>query len=396
METISKLEADSIFLLTLGGILLFGLLTTTLGRQKYLPRVTLLIIFGLIIGKQGLDIIPVMFSQRFELITDMALLMIGFLLGGKLTKNSLQNSMKKALWISLSAAISTTIIVSLGLILLGIPQEVAILLGCISSATAPSAVMDVVLESGYKGPFQELLLSIVALDDAWALILFAVGIALVSTLSGLNADSSSLWLAVKDIGGAIILGSLMGFPAAFITGRVRQGQPILSEALGIVFICGGLALWFDVSFLIASMVLGAIVANFAKHHEYPFHAIQGIERPFMITFFVSAGAALDLTVIPEAGLIGVAYILFRIAGKLIGAAIGSQCSKTEQKTKNWMGAALLPQAGVAIGMALAAANDFPAYRQILLTVVISSTVFFEIIGPVFTRLALEHVKESNS
>ena len=396
METVSQLESDSIFLLTLGGILLFGLITATLGRQKYLPRVTLLIIFGLIIGKQGLDIIPVMFSQRFELITDMALLMIGFLLGGKLTKNSLQNSMKKALWISLSAAISTTIIVSLGLILLGIPQEVAILLGCISSATAPSAVMDVVLESGYKGPFQELLLSIVALDDAWALILFAVGIALVSTLSGLNADSSSLWLAVKDIGGAIILGSLMGFPAAFITGRVRQGQPILSEALGIVFICGGLALWFDVSFLIASMVLGAIVANFAKHHEYPFHAIQGIERPFMITFFVSAGAALDLTVIPEAGLIGVAYILFRIAGKLIGAAIGSQCSKTEQKTKNWMGAALLPQAGVAIGMALAAANDFPAYRQILLTVVISSTVFFEIIGPIFTRLALERVKEANS
>ena len=159
METISKLESDSIFLLTLGGILLFGLITTTLGRQKYLPRVTLLIIFGLIIGKQGLDIIPVMFSQRFELITDMALLMIGFLLGGKLTKNSLQHSMNKILWISLSTAISTAIIVSLGLILFGLPKEVAILLGCIASATAPSAVMDVVLESDYKGPFQELLLS---------------------------------------------------------------------------------------------------------------------------------------------------------------------------------------------------------------------------------------------
>ena len=100
METISKLESDSIFLLTLGNILLFGLITATLGRQKYLPSVTLLIIFGLSIGKQGLDIIPVMFSQRFELNTDMALLMIGFLLEGKLIKNSLQHSMSKVLWIS--------------------------------------------------------------------------------------------------------------------------------------------------------------------------------------------------------------------------------------------------------------------------------------------------------
>lgn len=391
MEKIPGLEADSIFLLTVGGILLFGLITATLGRQKYLPRVTLLIIFGLLIGKQGMDIIPVMFSERFELITDMALLMIGFLLGGKLTKKSLRHSLSKVLWISISAATLTTIVVSVGLVLLGVPKEIAILLGCIASATAPSAVMDVVLESNYKGPFKNRLLSIVALDDAWALILFALGSALVSSLTGIDAHNSSIWSVIEYIVGAILLGLAIGFPAAFLTGRVRQGQPILSEALGIVFVCGGLALWLNISFLIASMVLGAVVANFAKHHNSPFHTIQGIERPFMIIFFVSAGAALDLSMVAEVGWLGVAYILFRIIGKCAGAAIGSQYCKADQNTKKWMGMALLPQAGVAIGMALVAANQFPEYRQTLLTVVISSTVFFEIIGPVFTRLALERV-----
>lgn len=393
MEPLSRFESESVFLLTFGSILLFGLITATLGRQKYLPRVTLLIIFGLLIGKQGVDIIPVMFSQNFGLITDMALLMIGFLLGGKLSKDSLHHSIKKALWISISAAVFTTIIVSSGLIIIGVPKEVAILLGCLAAATDPSAIVDIILESNYKGPFQRLLLYIVALDDAWALILFAIGIAVVSSLSGVNAESTSIWLAVKDIGGAIILGLLIGFPAAFLTGRVKPGQPILSEALGIVFVCGGLAIWLDVSFLISSMVLGAIVANFAKHHEYPFHAIQGIERPFLIIFFVFAGAALDLSAILEVGLIGIAYIVLRVVGKIIGAAIGSHYSKANRKTRNWMGVALLPQAGVAIGMALVAANHFPEYRQILLTVAISSTVFFEIIGPVFTRLALEKVKK---
>ncbi len=104
---------------------------------------------------------------------------------------------------------------------------------------------------------------------------------------------------------------------------------------------------------------------------------------------ILAGASLEFKTINEIGLIGIVYVLCRVAGKIIGARVGSQCSKADQITKHWMGVALLPQAGVAIGMALVASNHFPEYRQLLLTVVISSTVFFEIVGPVFTRLALE-------
>lgn len=384
--------SSSQFLVTLGGILLLGLFTNTLGRRTFLPRVTLLILFGVIIGKDLFDIIPSVFSDRFQIIADIALLMVGFLLGGKLTLRSLRKTANQVLWISISAAIFTVLIVSSGLMLAGVAKEIAIILGCISSATAPAAIFDVVKESNHKGQFSDLLLSIVALDDAWALILFAVGVAIVTSINGNASDVSPILHVSRDIGGAILLGTLIGVPAAYITGRINWGEPILSEALGVVFISGGLAMMFEVSFLITAMVVGAVITNFAKHHDYPFHAIEGIEWPFMVTFFVLAGASLDISALKEIGMIGVVYILCRAIGKYLGAFIGGHYSKANKEIQHWMGVALLPQAGVAIGMALVAAQYFPEYRQTLLSIIISSTIFFEIIGPVFTRLAIAKVK----
>jgi Kef-type K+ transport system membrane component KefB len=386
------MQSASQFLIALGGILLLGLLTDVLGRRTHLPRVTLLLIFGVIIGKDLLDIIPSVFSDRFEIIADMALLMVGFLLGGRLTVGTLKKSASQILWISISAAVVTTVMVSAGLVWIGVSVEIAILLGCIASATAPAAVLDVVTESGCKGRFSNLLLSIVSLDDVWALLLFGIGIAVVHSISGLDADMLPILIIAREIGGAILLGILIGLPAAYLTGRIKPGQPILIEALGIVFICGGLAIMLDVSFLIASIVMGAVIANFAKHHEYPFHAIEGIEWPFMVIFFVLAGASIELTAVRDIGFIGIVYILCRATGKYLGVMLGSHCGKAGKETKRWMGIALLPQAGVAIGMALVASEHFPEYRQTLLSVIISTTIFFEIIGPVLTRMALQRAR----
>ena len=124
-------------------------------------------------------------------------------------------------------------------------------------------------------------------------------------MTGLDADVLPLITVTKEIGGAIILGVLIGLPAAYLTGRIKSGQPMLIEALGIVFVCGGLAIMFDVSFLIASMVMGAVITNLARHHEYPFHAIEGIEWPFMVIFFVLAGASIELGAARDIGFIGI-------------------------------------------------------------------------------------------
>lgn len=393
MDTAPNLD-DYLFLLSLGGVLISGLVISAVGKKTRLPRVTLLLIFGVVIGKGGLDIIPIIFSNQFEIISEIALMMVGFLLGGRLTVISLKSYLSETIWISIAAAVITALIVTLALIFLGVPFELAVVLGCLASATDPAAILDVTQESSYTKSFKNLLLSIVALDDAWALMLFGLGIALVSSLNSVGVEHSALLMVAQDIGGAILIGLGIGFPAAYLTGRVKPGQPILSEALGAVFICGGLALWLGVSFLIASMVLGAVVGNFARHHEQPLHAIEGIEWPFMVIFFVLAGANLELRMLSSIGLICAVYIIFRIVGKMVGARIGGQFSKADRQTKKWMGVALLPQAGVAIGMALVASNFIPEHRQTLLAVAVLTTVLFEIIGPIFTRLALERVEHA--
>lgn len=380
--------ANAQFLLALGGILLLGLITDMVGKKTFLPRITLLLIFGIIIGKEGFDLIPTVFSDRFELIAEMTLLVVGFMLGGTLTTDTIKKSGKTILFISISAAVFTTVIVSLALSSTGLPLEIAILLGCIASATAPAATVDTVIESNNKSNFSRSLLAIVALDDAWGLILFSLGIALVSVINGSQNETSVILSAGFEIGGAILLGLGIGLPATFLTGRIKPGQPMLTEALAAVFICGGLALWLGVSFLIAAMVLGATITNLAKHHEYPFNAIEGIEWPLMIIFFILAGASLNIASLNQIGLIIIVFIIFRSIGKIVGANIGARISNANKTTRSWLGLALLPQAGAAMGMALVAANQFPEYRQTLLSVVISSTIFFEIIGPIFTRLAL--------
>ncbi len=386
------MEGSSQFLLTLGGILLLGLLTSALARRTFLPRVTLLLLLGALIGGEALDVIPRVFAERFELIADMTLLMVGFLLGGKLTRKALHNATGEVVWISLSAALFTTILVTLGLIGAGASIEIAIILGCLASATDPAAVVDVVTEAQVRNRFSRVLLSIVALDDVWALLLFGFGMALVGTMNGHDTNHAPLLQAMWEIGGAVALGLALGLPAAFLTGRLKKGQPMLSEALGIVFVCGGLAIWLGVSYLIAAIVMGAVIANLARHHEYPFHAIEGIEWPFMVVFFVLAGASLEFGALRYIGLIGGVYVVSRVLGKYLGALIGARISATSPPTRNWMGAALLPQAGVAMGMALVASNEFPQYRQVLLPVVIVTTVLFEVIGPVFTRLAIRRAE----
>lgn len=169
--------------------------------------------------------------------------------------------------------------VMLGLFLLGVPLALAILLGCIASATAPAAIVETVAESNSKSPFANNLLSIVALDDAWALILFSVGVAIVSTMNGYQLVFSAITQTIHEIGGAILLGMVIGLPAAYLTGRIKNGQPMLTEALGLVFVCGGLALWLEVSFLIAAITMGVVITNLARHHDYPFHAIEALNGP---------------------------------------------------------------------------------------------------------------------
>jgi Kef-type K+ transport system membrane component KefB len=231
-------------------------------------------------------------------------------------------------------------------------------------------------------------MAIVAIDDAWGLIVFSIAFALALILlggDGAGVVAHALW----EVGGALLLGVMLGVPMAYLTGRIEPGEPSLYEALGLVFLCGGLALWLDVSFLLASMTLGATVANLAHHHTRPFRAIEGIEWPFVVLFFVLAGASLEVETLAAASGWLLAYVLLRVLGRVAGGFLGGSLPPAEAVVRRWMGLSLLPQAGIALGMALVASERLPEVGEAILPVVVASTVLFELLGPLATRFALE-------
>lgn len=390
------MEPATRILLTLGGLFLVGLVTDLIGRRSPLPRVTLLLLFGFVAGPSVLDVLPAAFSERwFPLLTNIALVMVGFLLGGNMTVGAFRRHGHEVMWISVGEVVATAGLVAVVLALVGVPLEVALLLAGIAPATAPAATNDVVRESGAKGGFTRTLLGIVAIDDAWGLIVFSLLLAVAQAVHGSTVGAEDLLLhGLWEVGGAFLVGGALGVPMAYLTGRIRPGEPTQAEALGLVLLCGGIANYLGVSYILSAMVMGAVVANLASHHRRPFHAIEGIEWPFMILFFVLAGASLHLETLLEIGLLGGGYIVLRASGLVAGSWLGGLAAGAAPETRRWMGWALMPQAGVALGMALLAGQRFPDYKDVVLPVAIGATVVFELIGPVITRRVLARVGDA--
>jgi len=389
----NPMENIATILISLGFLLFIGLATDAIGRYTRLPRVTLLLFFGFLIGPSLLNLLPTQIDQLTPIIANIALAMIGFLLGGKLTKGLFLTHGRDVIWISVVTAIFTALIVLFGLLLLQFRFDIAIILSAIAAATAPAATVSVVKNLNAKGDFTKTLLGIVAVDDAWALIIFTFALIIVHSLQTANPNMSLALDAAWGIGGSIILGVVLGIPMAYITGHIEKGEPTQIEALSLVFLCSGIAMWMHVSFLLACMVMGSIVSNYAHHHRRPFHEIENIDWPFMIIFFILAGSALHISAIASIGFIGLAYILLRVVGRLFGAYLGGKISHASPQIQGYMGMALMPQAGVAIGMALVTSETFPKLGEFILPIVLGATIIFEISGPIMTKFALTKVNE---
>jgi Kef-type K+ transport system membrane component KefB len=381
-------------LLVLGSLFLLGLVADLVGRFTFLPRVTLLLIGGVAIGQAGLSLLPAHFVDTwFPPLTSIALALIGFLLGQQLSLASLRKRGKVVVGISMMKAVGAALVVGLALLVLGVDPIIALLLAGISTATDPAATYDIVHEIDAKGEFAETLLSIVALDDVWGLLIFILMLAGADVLIGTNPVAASVFAGFLNIAGSIALGVALGVPMAYLTGRIRQGEPTLIEALGFVLLGAGIAEWLSMTPILTAMVMGSTVASLAKHHDRPFHAIEGIEWPFMILFFVLAGASLRIDALSLVSGIAITYLIARGIGTYFGARFGGYITEANPTIRRWIGLALFPQAGVAIGMALLASQRFPETASVLLPVTLASTVILETFAPVISRGALRKASQ---
>ncbi len=375
-------------LMTLGVLFLAGLVADQFGRLTRLPRVTMLLLLGLGAGSAGLDLIPRDLIAWFEVLSIVALTMVAFLLGGTLTRQTLARRGRTILVLSLSVALGTAGLVAGGLALIGVDWRLALVLGAIATATDPAAMTDVIRQTGLRNGFTDTLKGIVAIDDVWGLILFSLVLALVGQSAGLVGMMGG---AAHDILGGVALGAALGLPAALLTGRLTPGEPQQAEAIGIVFLTAGLALWLEVSFLIAGMTAGAVVVNCARHHERAFHEIEHVQWPFMVLFFLLAGATLQTDALLQLGWAGVLYLALRVLARIAGGFGGGWLAGTSAAERRWYGPALLPQAGVAVGIALVAGEALPHWAGTIMALTIASTVVFEVAGPPLTLLAIRRV-----
>ncbi|CCO22358.1 cation:proton antiporter [Maridesulfovibrio hydrothermalis] len=381
---------SALTLITLGLLFIIGFAADSIGRYTPIPRVSVLMVAGFFIGPSGFDLLPVSTQSWMPVVSDMALVMIGFMLGSSLKYESLKLSGMLVLWVTVFVVGITALMVGGGMWLAGIPLPLALLCGGIAPATAPAATVDVVHEVDAKGRFTESLLKIIAIDDALGLIIFSLMLAAAQMMSLGGGSMDTLMMGGKDIGLAVLIGILLGGPMSYLTGYLKSGEHTLLEALGMVCLCGGVAMWLDVSFLLAAMTMGAVVVNFAKYEDCSFHSIKGIEWPVIVLFFLFAGVNIELEHITSNQKLIVLYIVLRIVSRFIGSIIGSRVGGESSVFGKWMGMALMPQAGVALGMALTAAHRVESFREII-SIIAATTIFFEIVGPICTRFALKKV-----
>lgn len=380
--------------LLIGGLLLlFGVLGGKIANRLKFPAVTGYIIIGILIGPSILKFISPSFVDKSILVSRVALSLIAFTIGGGLSYPLLKQLGKSIFWISVFEALGAWLAVTfISLFLFKLPLAVALILGSISCATAPAATVMVLREYHAKGPLTDTLLGVVALDDVWGIISFAISTALATTLLSQNASLFSLVLKtlnpLYEIFGSIILGVVLGLALSSMLKRFQPQADMLPIILGMIILNAGLTIQLDLTPLLSNMALGMVLVNFSPEAKRVFETIKNIDRVIFIAFFVLAGAALHVELIPAVGLLGIGYILFRIAGKAAGVWLGGTLTEAPLVVKNYLSLALVPQAGVAIGLALLARQQFPQFGATIITVVLAATVVYELVGPVCTKLAI--------
>lgn len=382
----------TINIVLLGIILSVSILADTIAHRTRIPRISILMLVGMVIafcqqlwlGYESSDLL----GGLSEPLIHLALVMVAFLLGSELSLERLRITGPLILFLSLFVIIVGGAVVGAGLLLLGFPLVVAVSLGAISVATDPAVVSESVRENGDDGLVPRVLLGIVAIDDAWGIIVFGLSMAVLGLVVGGDGQPALLH-ALWELGGAVLLGTAIGLPAAWLTGRLRPGEPTQVEAIALILLLAGLSSLLGVSALLASMVAGCLVSNLSQHHTRSFREIEHVEWPFLVFFFVLSGASIDLYKADDALLLTLAYIILRLLGRVLGGYLAVLFSPAQQdRLPRNIGLALTPQAGVALGMALLAAERFPECSDSIIPVVVASTILFELIGPVLVKHVL--------
>lgn len=379
----------------LGIAMVAGLVLSRVVKKLRLPNVTGYLIAGLLIGPCVLGLVPQAALDKLNIITTIALGFIAFSIGGEFKLSSIRSIGKNVIIITLFQSIMAAALVDIVLCLCGFNVSESIILGAIATATAPAATLMVVRQYKAKGELTNTLLPVVAMDDAVGLIVFAVSNAIADTLAS-GAQPSVYTMAVApliEIALSLLSGGLLGFLISLSMRFFHSRANKMCICIAGVVLGVAIAQQFGLSDLLVCMSVGAVFANLRNDALDVMDVCDGWTPPLFMLFFVISGAELDVGALPTVGLLGVLYIVVRSFGKYFGAYLGSVVVKASPNIRKYLGITLLPQAGVAIGMAQMVLTQLPQFGARIQAVVLSATLIYELVGPVATKIALTKAGE---
>ena len=410
-------------LLSIAIALFAGLMMTRVIKPFGLPAVTAYLIAGVLIGPYclgalgnavgiaGLGFGSMEYVEHFGVIADVALGFIAFSIGNEFRLSQLKQIGKQATVIAVFQALAATLLVDVALIVLSfvlgeerLPLGVAITLGAVATATAPAATLMVVRQYKAKGKVTDILLPVVALDDAVGLIVFAVSFGVAKGMASGTVDIFSVVVdPLIEIVASLLLGAVMGFLFDRVERLFHSKSKRLTVSITFVIITVAITmLKFQIghihigfSSLLACMMLGTVFCNICETSEELMDRVDRWTNPLFVLFFVISGAELELGVFADVAIVGVGlvYIIFRSLGKYYGASISARMTKCDEKVVKYLGITLLPQAGVALGMSVTAKQLGVFEGTLIRNIILFSVLIYELVGPMLTKIALTKAGE---
>ncbi|HQC88137.1 MAG TPA: cation:proton antiporter [Acetomicrobium sp.] len=382
-------------------ILLAGLFLARIVNVFKLPNVTGYILAGMLIGPSFLGIIPREVVSSFNIISEAALGFIAYSIGGELSIKHLRRMGSSILVITLAESLGAVLVVIAAMVLIfKQPLPFSFMIGSIAAATAPAATIMVIRQYNAKGPLVDTLFPVVALDDAVAIMVFGIAVGISQSLpmasTGVIAMIMLTGRLILEIFIALGLGLCVGLFLSVISRYLRGHDTLLSFAIACIFLTVGVASYFNVSSLLACLALGAAVTNLVYRSDRVLSVIDRFTPPIFVSFFAISGADLQISVLRQVGLLAIGYVIFRMIGKVLGAYLGAKWTNAPAVVQKYLGLALAPQAGVAIGLSLVAEKALPGIGIVLRNIILGSTVIYELIGPVVAKQALMMAGEISS
>ena len=396
------METNSVatVIISIALMLFSGFSMTRLTKRLRLPNVTAYIVVGILIGPFCLNLVPATVIDGMDFLSDIALAFIAFSTGEFFKLSTLKkNGMKVVIITVLEACLATVVVFIVTYCILGVDLGFSIVLAALASATAPASTVMTIRQTGAHGDFVDTLLQVVALDDVVGLIEYSVAISLALSVS-LGSASVGATGILKPIGinlGVLLLGGLFGLFLKLLMPKKRSNDNRLIISVSLIFAFCGICALLDVSPLLGCMSMGTVYINITNDEKL-FMQLNYFTPPILLLFFVRSGLSFRLDALVNNStavgntpllVIGVVYFVVRIVGKYAGAFLGCLITGKPKEVRNYLGLALIPQAGVAIGLAALGARTLGGETGVALeTVILSSSVLYELVGPACAKLSL--------